>query len=99
MGGVQKGQEYAEVNRDGPQQTAIPIATVRKKILGHIFFDPPLRASLFNKVTIYKSPGELFLFQSIKSLLTKQIDTLLVVLYPMIFNQIYFQPHFLKTIC
>jgi hypothetical protein len=28
-----------------------------KKILGHIFFDPPLRASLFNKVTIYKACG------------------------------------------
>ena len=50
-------------------QTAIPIATVRKKkkILGHIFFDPPLRASLFNKVTIYKTCGELFLLVQPKS--------------------------------
>ena len=42
------------------KQTAIPIATVKKKILGHIFFDLPLRASLFNKVTMYNSYGELF---------------------------------------
>ena len=33
----------------------------KRKILGPIFFDPPLRASLFNKVTIYKTCGELFL--------------------------------------
>ena len=33
------------------RQCTIAILRKKKKILGHIFFDPPLRASLFNKVT------------------------------------------------